>query len=341
MRLKKSVKIVLGVIIVALLAGVVVLLALTQRVVMNPDGTVGNTAGNLNNDGRFCEYDGTVYFLNSFPEGGLFAMNPDETDFRRLNSLEVRNILAGGKYLYYYHTGISYEDSGFSGALGLRTFQRCKLNGSNATSLTTKVVVTAQLVNDYLYFLTAYNDDISFSKMKIDNSDEMKLADYQINPACAENGIIYYNGTQGNHFLYALDTATDAPREIWRGNLWNPVLEGDYVYYMDVANDYRLCRYSRSQDVIQVLADERIECFNVGGGYVYYQTNGQDAALKCMGTDGSNPTVIADGIYHNINMTSRYVYFQEFQDDTTIYHSALGSSTYEVFQGAKDAAAQD
>ena len=77
MRLKKSVKIVLGVIIVALLAGVVVLLALTQRVVMNPDGTVGNTAGNLNNDGRFCEYDGTVYFLNSFPEGGLFAMNPD------------------------------------------------------------------------------------------------------------------------------------------------------------------------------------------------------------------------------------------------------------------------
>ena len=40
-------------------------------------------------------------------------------------------------------------------------------------------------------------------------------------------------------------------------------------------------------------------------------------------------------------MTSRYVYFQEFQDDTTIYHSPLGSSGYEVFQAAKDAAAQD
>ena len=31
----------------------------------------------------------------------------------------------------------------------------------------------------------------------------------------------------------------------------------------------------------------------------------------------------------------------EIENDTTIYHSALGSSTYEVFQGAKDAAAQD
>lgn len=341
MRLKKTVKIVLGIIIVALIAGIIAILALTQRVAMNPDGTVGNTAGNLNNDGRFCEYDGTVYFLNSFPGGGLFAMNPDETDFRRINSLEVRNILAGGKYLYFYHTGISYEDAGFSGALGLRAFQRCKLNGSNATSLTTNVVVTGQLVNNYLYFLTATNDKVAFYKMKIDNSDEVKLADYEINPACAENGTIYYNGTQGNHFLYALDTSTDAPREIWRGNLWNPVLEGDYVYYMDVANDYRLCRYSRSQDLIEVLTQERVECFNVGSGYVYYQTNGSEAALKCMGIDGSNPTVIATGIYHHINMTSRYVYFQEFRDDSTIYHSPIGSAGYEVFQAAESAAAQD
>ena len=60
MRLKKSVKIVLGIIIVVLLAGIAAILALSQRVRMNPDGTVGNTAGNLNNDGRFCEYDGTV-----------------------------------------------------------------------------------------------------------------------------------------------------------------------------------------------------------------------------------------------------------------------------------------
>ena len=66
MRLKKSVKITLGIIIIALIIGIGALLMLSQRIVMNPEGTVGNTAGNLNNDGRFCEYDGTVYFLNSF-----------------------------------------------------------------------------------------------------------------------------------------------------------------------------------------------------------------------------------------------------------------------------------
>lgn len=339
MRLKKSVKITLGLIIVALVCGVVSLIYFSQRVVMNPEGTVGNTAGNLNNEGLFCEYDGTVYFLNSFDGGGLFSMQPDESDFRRLNSLEVRNILAGGKYLYYFHTGISYEDSGFAGTLGLRTFQRCKRNGSNASSLTAKIIVRAQLVDNYVYLLASSNSGPSFFKVKIDGSEEVQLADYQINPACAQDSVIYFNGTQGNHFLLALDTFTDSVSEVWRGNLWNPVLEGDYVYYMDVANDYRLCRYSRSNDVIEILTHERVECFNVGGGYVYYQTNGQDAALKCMAADGSNPVTIANGIYHHINMTSQYVYFQEFGDTSTLYHSPLGSGSYEVFQAAMDAAA--
>lgn len=226
MRLKKSVKITLGIIIVALIIGIGALLMLSQRIVMNPEGTVGNTAGNLNNDGRFCEYDGTVYFLNSFDGGGLFAMNPDESDIRRLNSLDVRNILAGGKYLYYYHTGISYDNAGFSGELGLHALQRARLNGSNSEALTTEVVVTAQLVDNYLYVLSASGSGPSFFKVKMDNSDRVNLAEYEINPACAENGIIYYNGTQGNHYLHALDTATDVVREIWRGNLWYPILEG-------------------------------------------------------------------------------------------------------------------
>ena len=76
--MNKAAKITISVIACLLLVSVAVLLVLSQRVTMNPAGTVGNTAGNLNNDGYFCEYDGTVYFYNSFPGGGLFAMNPEE-----------------------------------------------------------------------------------------------------------------------------------------------------------------------------------------------------------------------------------------------------------------------
>ena len=37
----------------------------------------------------------------------------------------------------------------------------------------------------------------------------------------------------------------------------------------DVENNYRLCRYSLSRNEVEVLTEERIDCFNVGYGYVY------------------------------------------------------------------------
>lgn len=319
--------------IVLLLALLGVVLYFSQRVTMNPAGTVGNTGGNLNNSGLFCEYNGAVYFSNTQDGGSLCVMDPDEGNVRRLKAVKARNILAGGSYLYYYQEGTTdSKTSALNQLPGIRSLDRCKLNGSRAKSLTTDFVITGQLVDNYLYLLTTSPNSISFYKLKIDKSDKVELADYEINPASAVDGVIYYNGTDRNHYLFALNTATDIPTEFWRGNVWYPVREGDYVYYLDVANNYRLCRYSISMDVIQVLTEDRVDCFNVGNGYVYYQKNSTtEPQLKFMSTGGGEAYVLAQGNYTNINMTSRYVYFQAFDDKTTTYHAPLGTSTYSVF----------
>lgn len=329
---KRAKTILITIVIALVFITLAVILYFTQRIPMNPAGTIGNTAGNINNGGFFCEHDGTVYFSGVW-DGGLYAMDPDEGNIRRLSNVQAGNILAGGNYLYYFQTESSDSTKAdFGQMLGSRSFSRCKLNGKDATSLTRDVVVTGQLVDNYLFLLTTSKSGISFYKMKIDRSEKVELANYVINPAGAADGMIYYNGTGTNHYLYALDTASDTTREIWRGNLLNPIREGDYVYYMDVENNYRLCRYSISQDTIEVLTDDRADCFNVGSGFIYYQKNSAASPqLKCMRTDGSDVQVIAEGNYTNINMTSRYVYFQAFGDDSTMYHSWLGSSGYSVF----------
>lgn len=307
------------------------ILFFARRVTMNPDGTVGNTAGNLNNEGLFCEYNGTVYFSNASAEGVLYAMNPDESNVRRISDLKVRNVLAGGKYLYFFQTGAA-AGSGLVDLRGMISLVRCSLDGKRITSLTNDIVVTAQLMNNYLYLLTSTNDGPSFYKLKIDKSDQVHLADYNINPACgASNGMIYYNGTQEDHYLYALNTANDVVSEVWHGNLWYPVLDGEYIYYMDVENNYRICRYSMYRNEIEILTEDRADCFNVGGGYVYYQKNGSEPQLRFMRTDGSDNTVLAEGNFTHINMTSRYVYFQPFGSDAIMYHAPLGNPNYSTF----------
>lgn len=317
-----------GIIILLIFGALIYSAFFSSKVTMNPAGTVGNTAGNLNNSGLFCEYKGKVYFSNPTDGGALYVMNPDESSPQKLYSMSVRNILAGGDYLYYFQRNSS-ETSGFGSVADNHSLNRCDLNGQKSVSLTRDIVTCGQLVDNYLYLLTAGKQHPEFYKLKIDKSDLVQLADYTINPACARDGIIYYNGTQGDHSLYALNTSNDVPTEIWSGNLWYPALYGEYIYYMDVSSDYRLCRYSLSGQTVEILTNDRVDCFNVGDGYIYYQTS--DAAspqLKCMRTDGSNPFVLADGIYTNINMTSQYVYFQEFGIEGSLFHSPLGSSQY-------------
>ena len=303
----------------------------SSRIELNPAGTVGNTAGNLNNAGLFCEYNDTVYFSNPRDGGALYSMTADEQNIRKLYSMSVRNILAGGNYLYYYQLNPSDTD-GFASVIGNHSLNRSALDGSHSVALTKDIVTCGQLVDNYLYLQTAGSGQPLFYKLKIDKSEQVKLADFVVNPACAKDGMIYYNGTENDHALYQWNTANDDFMRIWNGNIWYPVLDGDHIYYMDVSAKYRLCRYSLSSQEVEVLTHDRVDCFNVGNGLIYYQTS--DAVspqLKCMRTDGSDPFVLADGVFSNINMTSRYVYFQQYGISSSLYHSALGSRQYTVF----------
>ena len=319
-------------VLLLLAAALVYLLLFHGKVASNPAGTVGNTAGNLNNSGLFCEYNGIVYFANPNDGNALYAMNPDESEPRKLYAMSVRNILAGGNYLYYFQIGAS-ETTGIGSVTSTHSFNRCDLKGNNSVELTRDVIVNAQLVDDYLYLLASGKQHPQFFKMKIDKTGLVNLAAYNINPSCARNGVIYYNGMLEDHALYSLNTANDVSSLIANLNLWNPVLDGDYIYYMDVSANYRLSRYSLSDQTVERLTSERVDCFNVGSGYIYYQTN--DAVspqLKCMHTDGSNAFTVADGIYNNINMTSQYVYFQQFGVDGVLFHAPLGGNNYSFFR---------
>ncbi len=299
----------------------------SRQSTMNPLGTIGNTGGNLNNCGLFCEYNGTVYFANPRDGYSLYTMTVDEQNVTKLTSSEVCNILAAGDYIYYFQRS-SHDDT--MGNVRISTgFFRCDLDGSHPLTMTNDTVVIAQLVTNDIYFLVSKKSGPQFYKMKIDKSEKEELANYQVNPASARGVTIYYNGTVGNHLLYTLNTATGEINELYQGNVWFPIADENYVYFMDLENNYRLCRYAIDTGDMEVLTEDRVECYNVGNGYIYYQCNSPgEPALKMMRTDGTGLTTIAKGNYTNINMTSKYVYFQEFSQATSLYHSPLGSDSF-------------
>lgn len=323
--MKSNTKLILfaGILVIALGASLIIS-HFTNTVPSNDISVTGNTAGNLNNSGLFCELDGKVYFSNTYDNGCLYSMNVDETDLAKLTTSKVSSINAAGEHLYYF------MDSG-SGGTGLgyivRTFgiYRSNLKGEHTACLVKDGCVTMQLCGDYLYYQRYNNKDFTkFHKVKTDKSEDILVSDLIINPAACYNGIIYYNGQDQDHYLYALDTRTDNSTVVYEGNLWYPAYHENYIYYMDVSENYRLCRYSLSEHVVEVLTNDRVDTFNVGNSYIYYQKNDASSpALMRMRLDGSEPEVVAEGIYTNINLTSRYAYFTEFGDELTLYHTPL------------------
>lgn len=329
-------------IVLLILIGLRVFSAFNSRIPHNDPSVTGNTAGNLNNSGLFAESDGRVYFSNTYDNGCLYVMNSDETDLKKLSSSRVNSINVGGGYLYYY---MDSEGNGGDGmGFVVRTYgvYRSRLNGKDIKCLDRSASVTMQLCGDYIYYQKYNNKEFTkLYKVKTDKSENILVSDSIINPAACNNGTIYFNGTESDHYLYALDTATDTITTIYEGNLWFPAFKDGYIYYMDVSGNYRLCRYSLSENTVEILTNDRVDTYNVGEQYIYYQrTSATEPALMRMRLDGSSPEVVAEGIYSDINLTSSYAYFHAYGQDTPVYHTPVnGAVNVTTFASAENAAA--
>lgn len=328
--------------IIFVIAGILVLLGVlssrSNKIKFSETISAGNTPGNMNNGGYFCEAGGKVYFSNPYDNGTLYCMNPDETEAEKLLAVKAQYLCADENYLYYYQLSSSGQ-SGLGYVISTYGIYRTTFDMKKKARLTDDVVFDMQLLKNYVYYSTVADDTTQFRKVKIDAS-ENKLLDFQpTNPACAANGVIYYNGTESNHYLYQLNPDTNASSVVWQGNIWDPVYDNGYIYYMDVENNYRLCRYSLAAGEVEILTHDRIDCYNVGGGYIYYQSNSSSLpALKKMNVDGSGVEIVSEGNYTDINMTSRYVYFRLFGTESPVYRVPLGSVSVSTFDAARTAA---
>lgn len=312
-----------------------------QRIETNPPDTIGNTAGNLNNNGLFCETENRIYFANAYDGGTLYSMNPDESDIQKLSHAEVSFLNFGGRHLYYYQKD-STGASGLGFVVHMSGLYRCKPNGENVLCLDKSDCHTVALIGNTLFYEKAVEGAATrrLYSISTDKKNLQERTTFLLNPASAANGGIYYNGTVDDHYLYFMDAATGSSSLVYAYNMWFPTLCDNYIYFLDTDHGYQLCRYSLASGTSEVLTTDRVDCFNVFGSYIYYQKNDpDDPALMRMLTDGSNPEVVATGNYSDINITSQYVYFHAFGADTPVYHTpTAGAIDVRTFESAKEAA---
>ncbi len=341
----KTKGIIIGIILFIIVIGTSAATQYLNRIPENPIGTVGNTAGNLYNKGLFCEKDDMIYFSNAYDNGFLYSMNSDETEFKKISNMGVNYINIGGKQLYYYQTTLS----GMQGLGYLRNttgIYRTDTSGKNTTGLGRDATGPLILCDNQIFY-TYYSkkEGPNLHSVSLDGKTDTRVSSIEISPLCIYNGRFYYTGSQKDFSLFCYDPLAGTNTLVFEGKIWFPQIVNDYVYYMDAAQNYKLCRFSltETEPVAYILTNDRVDTFNVYGNYIYYQKNDETSpALMRMDIDGSSPEVVVEGNYSDINITSRYVYFHSFNQDMPIYRTpTFGDISVSTFDGANQAALEN
>lgn len=339
--MKNALKIGLIILAILLFAGIILFLTtISRRIPGNTADTLGNTAGNLNNGGYFCEdADGTVFFANFYDHGTLYAMNSDESNIRKLSAAKVSYLNTGGEYLYYYMPD-SMSSTGLGFVRRVVGIYRCTKKATQVTTLTREPAENLLLSGSRLFYRDASDKKTwKFTSIDLSGKNREVLMPYSINPASCHNGIIYFADEKENHFLCSYDTNTGVRQQLLRYNVWAPIYANGFVYFMDIENNYRLCALSLSDGEVRIITNDRIDFYNVTPEYIYFQKSSETTpALKRVRLDGSAEEIIAEGTFRNLSTTSHYLYFREYNDDFTIYHTPVsGPVSVSEFSAAKDA----
>lgn len=330
-KLKKT--LIFGFILVLVIAAIAAYMYL-NRTIYNPDDARGNTAGNLNNNGMFCEYDGKIYFANPYNRNRLYVMNSDCTNIRQLNDDTVCSINVYGNYIYYVRNNFSPETAAMIFRGQLLGVMRTDLNGKKPKSLYDSVAGVVNLYGNDLYYQHYSNDEgFSFFKVKIDGKDNTRINDAGYYPASIYGNTIYYANITGSHSIYAYNIKTGSNMPYLDANAYLVDMQGDYIYYIDLDDNYSLVRVSTATQNKEILVDGKNgKCitYNLYGNVIFYHVEGDAAALYRMNTDGSNNVLIRSGNITNLSCTSQYTFFQIYGTTSLYRVPTVGGTNVEL-----------
>ena len=317
--------------IVILIGAGITLYTYNNRHIPVPDGYIGNTTGNLNNHALFCENDGYIYFSNMYDSKKLYRMKPDGTEAEIVCNVPCEYINVYGDRVYFYQCP-SADDQIF-GLGGLYGICSTNLTGTSGTTNHDKAIVNSLvLYGDNLYYQHYDSKEgLTLYKATTDDTGKEKISDKEIFVACPYDGVFLTYNTENGYYLSFYNPVNDSIGLFDEIRAYNIIHEGNYLYYMNIDDSYRIYRYDLSLRTQEKLTDYTVDLFNVYGDSIFFQKNSEtEPALMRMGTDGSNPQVIAEGNYKDINCTSTYTYFYGLSDKDPILKVPTASGSTDV-----------
>ncbi len=324
------------IILSALAISIAVMVYFSSRTIWNKENATGNLAGNLSNGGYFCEDGDTIYFSNPNDDGSLYSMDSNCADYKKVHSDKVSYINVTPYYIVYVRDNHARSKAAgsFFNFYNVGVYRIDKKNPDNIKLLYHDPAAVTGLCGNYVYY-QHYNttDLLQFYRVKLDAKETELLSEEPIEPASYVNGTLYYNGVKKEHNIHAMNLSTGQVTTVAEGNYFSILAQGNYIYYLDLAQNYNIGRMGLDGSNPELLVHERCSFLNVtpDDQFLFYQVDGGDHNRLCkLNLSTMEETTLLDGDFCNLNLTSQYLFFMDFHTEQW-YRYTLATGSREPF----------
>lgn len=327
--MKKYLKFIILGLIVILLIAFGVFRHFKNKVPLNEGYVNGNSAGNLYNAGLFCEKDGVIYFANPDDGNALYSKNKATGRTKRLCNDTVMYLNVDSHYVYYIRNNTKLSNGSSFFSYNNNSLCRIPKDGGNVVILDEAPCLYASLLGNYLYYMHYDTKDATtLYKVKIDGSEKpQQVLDHYVFTCCAKDRFFYFHGTDTDGWVHKFDTSSDTVSVSLDTNTYKPIVDGDWVYYIDPERNNGLSRSSLTTNEKQMLTNDSADCFNVSGNQIFYHRYAPgEGALCVIDIDGNNFAEIAPGNFEAINITTANLYFKRYGTNE-IFEAPLSAPT--------------
>jgi hypothetical protein len=297
----------------------------------NEDNVEGITAGNLFNTG-FVTYDGSnLYTMETFwgdlAHGSLIQYQVETGKINYLVSIitdqmaNLWNCEPGGyinenvnslnyykNHIYYISMGTNNDTAGPEGDgyyYGDETFGviKCNVTTKERELLTTERFQYMCVARDHIY---GVNENNEFVQMSLEGKDRTLVVKEPCTFAYVNDEMMYYLTAGKKTKLMRIKGDNEKPELILEGDLSKPILQGNFVYYMD-ASSY-LYRYDMTTKEKLRIYKDPIGYYNLDADNIY--VSAEKLGVGRMKLDGSNSTILYDANYgyDSIQVISDYLF---------------------------------
>ena len=275
--------------------------------------TVGNTAGNINNEGLVTK-QGDWLFYCQHNYNGIYKVKADGTEKQRLSEDWPSHINVVGEWIYYCNDGEVYK---------------MKTDGTERKKIYNEAPDSMIVIGEWIYFSTHFK---GVYKMKTDGTEREKMVDMEFEDDW------FYNMNIVDDWIYYCkqeeDEENDSYDAVYRmkldGTEKQKISNDDFwSWTMCVVDDWIYCKLFDEDGIYRMKTDgsekqriieDEVASINVVGEWIYYVSYVEDGyRLYKVKTDGAEKQRLNDRETDNINVVGDWIYYTPIWGDEILY----------------------